>query len=142
MTAFSHIGVCVRDLERSLAFYQEALGFEEVAAFDVGPEFAGLLELDGVRLESRMLVNGGTTIELLHYSAPGTLEAGARRPMNLPGLTHLSFRVDDVEAAAAEIARLGGSVVDGTRTSTGPGLDFVYCTDPDGTRIELMRIGS
>ncbi len=88
-----------------------------------------------------MLVNGGTTVELLYFAAPGTLASTGRRPMNLPGLTHLCFRVDDVAAAAAEVVRLGGTVVDGTSTNLGPGIDFVYCTDPDGTRIELMRLG-
>ena len=64
--------------------------------------------------------------------------------MNQVGLTHLSLRVDDVEAAAATIEALGGSVVRSTRTTLEFGdstLDFLYCTDPDGVRIELMDLG-
>ena len=55
----------------------------------------------------------------------------------MPGLTHLSVRVADVDAAAARVAQTGGSVLDATRTTVGEGAgltDFVYCTDPDGTR--------
>jgi predicted enzyme related to lactoylglutathione lyase len=55
----------------------------------------------------------------------------------------LSIRVDDVEAVAETVERLGGTVVVETRTTfemAGTTLDFVYCTDPDGVRIELMNI--
>jgi predicted enzyme related to lactoylglutathione lyase len=52
----------------------------------------------------------------------------------------LSIRVDDVDAVAEMVERLGGTVVAATRTTFGTTLDFVYCTDPDGVRIELMNI--
>jgi lactoylglutathione lyase len=143
-TGFSHLGICVSDLERSLRFYCEGLGFEEVAAHEVGAEFGGLMELDGLELSSRMIHAGGTTLELLGYASPAVEGDPVRRPMNRLGLTHLSFRVDDLEAVAGRIESLGGHVVSGTRTTLdlgGTALDFVYCTDPDGVRIELMDLG-
>jgi lactoylglutathione lyase len=141
--SFSHIGMCVSDLDRSLRFYREGLGFEPVASHHVGEEFAGLMELDGVDLESRLLRRDGVTIELLAFSNPRPFGARERRPMNQFGLTHLSVRVEDVEAVAGEIERLGGQVVRPTRTRVEAGsfqLDFIYCTDPDGVRIELMDL--
>ena len=145
MTAgFSHLGICVGDLDRSLRFYCQGLGFEEVAAHEVGPEFGGLMELDGLQLSSRMIHNNGATLELLGYGSPAVVGEPARRPMNQLGLTHLSFRVDDLEAVAARIEQFGGQVVSTTRTTLdlgGTALHFVYCTDPDGVRIELMDLG-
>jgi lactoylglutathione lyase len=141
--SFSHLGICVSDLERSVRFYCEGLGFEPVASHEVGPEFAALMEVEGVELESRMLSRDGMTIELLGYRAPGTTGDGSRRPMNQLGLTHLSLRVDDVDGLAATIEALGGTVVPATRTTfdlPGARLDFLYCTDPDGVRIELMDL--
>ena len=140
----SHIGICVSDLESSLHFYVDGLGFEVVGSHDVGEEFADLMELDGVRLRSRMIRRDGVTLELLDYVTPGTTGAAERRPMNQLGLTHLSLRVDDVESVAATIESLGGKVVRATRTTFTFGeasLDFLYCTDPDGVRIELMDLG-
>jgi catechol 2,3-dioxygenase-like lactoylglutathione lyase family enzyme len=140
VTTYSHVGICVSDLDRSLRFYCEGLGFEAAEAHTVGQEFGGLLEIDAVHLESRFIRRGGVALELLWFAEPGHTGPSDRRPMNQLGLTHLSFRVDDVGAAAAALAALGGTVHEHTRTTFGPTLDFVYVTDPDGTRIELMRL--
>ena len=143
--SFSHFGICVTDLERSYRFYCEGLGFEPVETHRVGPEFGTLMELDDVDLESRMIRRDGVTVELLGFHSPPVIGPDTRRPMNQLGLTHLSLRVDDVEAVAATVEALGGSVVRGTRTSVDLGqvqLDFLYCTDPDGVRIELMDLPS
>ena len=142
-TAFSHVGVCVSDLERSRRFYCGGLGFDEVGSHHVGDEFASLMEVPGVDVDSVMLARDGVTVELLRFRAPGHVGEPLRRSMNRLGLTHLSFRVDDVDAAASAIERAGGAVIGGTRTRfdvAGTALDFVYCTDPDGTRIELMHL--
>jgi lactoylglutathione lyase len=133
----------VSDLERSVRFYREGLGFELVDSHRVGDEFGSLMELAEVRLQSRFMRRDGASIELLYFETPGHTGEAVRRPMNQLGLTHLSVRVDDVDAVAATIEALGGTVVHPTRTVIGDGqahLDFVYCTDPDGVRIELMKL--
>ena len=122
----SHIGICVSDLATSLRFYCEGLGFEEVASHEVGEEFAALMEIDGVRLRSRMIRRDGVTLELLDYEAPGTTGSAERRPMNQLGLTHLSLRVADVGSVAATIESLGGAVVRPTRTT----VDFAVPFSP------------
>ncbi len=141
--ALSHLGICVSDLGRSLAFYCDGLGFVEVDSHHVGEEFGALMEVEGVDLQSRMVRRDGVTVELLCFDSPGHLGEPVRRPMNQLGLTHLSLRVDDVEAIASAIESLGGTVLAGTRTTFDFGdarLDFLYCTDPDGVRIELMDL--
>ena len=141
---FSHIGICVSDLDRSLRFYCDGLGFVAAESFTIGNDFARLMDLEGVDLRSQYIRREGLSIELLSFVSPPTLGEAIRRPVNQLGLTHLSFRVDDVDAVAADIASLGGAVHDETRTTFelggGQVMDFVYCTDPDGTRIELMNL--
>ena len=139
----SHVGVCVADPDRALRFWRDGLGFVPTHSFEVGAEFGGLMELDGVALRSQFLRRDGVTIELLHFTAPPAEGGGARRPVNRLGFTHLSVRVADVDAAAARVTQTGGTVLHHTRTTLGEGdglMDFVYCTDPDGTRVELMRL--
>jgi glyoxylase I family protein len=141
---FSHFGICVRDLERSLRFYCEALGFEKAETHDVGPEFAALMDLDDVAMTSQFIRRDGTAIELLAFTTPEPIGPAERRPVQQLGLTHLSFRVADVDATAARMVALGGTRVDSSRTTIdfgGTPLEFVYCTDPDGTRVELMDLG-
>ena len=140
MTSFSHFGICVSDLERSLRFYCEGLGFVPTQLHEVGPEFGRLMEIDGVSVRSQFLRRESLLVELLFYVAPGHVGPAERRPVNQLGLTHLNFRVDDVDAVAATLRELGGTVLEHTRTTFAPEMDFVYCTDPDGTRIELMKL--
>jgi lactoylglutathione lyase len=137
----SHVGLCVAELERSLRFYRDGLGLREVSALDLdGEPAATLLELPGVALQARYLERDGAVLELLHYPRPGVLE-GAVRPMNAPGLSHLSFQVDDLDAAAARLVALGGRLLAHTRIEN-PRLRSraVFLTDPDGTRIELVEM--
>jgi len=138
--SFSHFGICVSDLDRSLRFYTEGLGFEPTEHFQIGAEFGTLMEIEGVAVRSQFLRRDHLSIELLFYDAPGHVGEPVRRPVNQLGLTHLNFRVDDVDEVAARLRSLGGTVLDHTRTTFGPDMDFVYCTDPDGTRIELMKL--
>jgi catechol 2,3-dioxygenase-like lactoylglutathione lyase family enzyme len=140
---FSHFGICVSDLDRSLRFYCQALGFEKAESHTIGSEFAALMDLPEVAVTSQFIRKGSTAIELLAFSEPEPFGDKSRRAVNQLGLTHLSFRVADVEETAAAIVALGGSRVESSRTTIdfgGTPLEFVYCTDPDGVRVELMDL--
>lgn len=141
VTKLSHHGLCVSDLERSLAFYRDGFGFREISRMTFGD--AGtqrLLGLPNARLEAVYLRRDGCTLELLHFPQPGTHLRDGPRPMNRVGLTHLSFLVDDLEATLAELSALGAGVLVESRLDGGAdGPQVVFVTDPDGTRIELVQ---
>jgi catechol 2,3-dioxygenase-like lactoylglutathione lyase family enzyme len=137
----SHVGLCVSDLERSLAFYRDALGFREVSALEVsGAETDRLLELEGVELRAVYLERDGARIELLCFDSPPSSAEPTRRPLNRLGLTHLSLRVDDLDAAIRAVERAGGSCLEATRIEN-PRFETraVFVVDPDGQRIELLQ---
>ncbi len=143
-TTFSHFGICVSNLERSLRFYCGALGFEPAESHAIGSEFARLMDLPDVAVTSQFIRRGATDIELLAFIEPVPFGSKERRAVNQLGLTHLSFRVADVEETAERIVELGGTRVESSRTTIdfgGTPLEFVYCTDPDGVRVELMDLG-
>lgn len=141
---FSHLGICVSDIERSMRFYCDGLGFTPGVRHTIGNEFARLMELEEVSLQSQFIHHGEVAIELLFYMKPGHHGSTDRRSLTQLGLTHLNLRVDDVDAVADKVREQGGQVYEATRTTfpgqDGPLMDFVYCTDPDGVRIELMRL--
>jgi catechol 2,3-dioxygenase-like lactoylglutathione lyase family enzyme len=142
----SHVGICIDDLERSVRFYRDGLGFEEGVCYKVGNEFAASLEVEGdgdVVVTSQFLHQASLTVELLYYEAPPTVGVPSTN-RNRRGLTHLSFEVDDVDAAAERLRDYGGQVVEGTRFGAGDptGVQIIFLADPDGNRVELMHLPS
>lgn len=144
MTGFSHVGVCVTDLDRSTRFYCEGLGFRELFTFPMGPEVEATMGVPGSRFRSRMLVRDDVRVELLAWDEPVVAEPDGMRPMTRTGLTHLCFRVDDPAAVLAAVEAAGGRPLPATRSvlpgagEGGRDVELVYVLDPDGTRIELM----
>ena len=137
----SHLGICVSDVEASLRFYRDALGFEVKSELEVkGEPSDTLLRLRDVALRAVYLRRDGLTIELLHYASPGHVGDGKPRAMNALGLTHLSLRVDDLDAIAADLSARGFALLDDTRVDS-PQLRAraIFATDPDGTLIELVE---
>ncbi len=136
----SHLGLCVGDLERSLRFYCDGLGFTEAEGYDLDEQMLdGLdraLEVSRpVRLRSQMITNGELKIELLHFAEPAPTGTPSDSRGRI-GFTHLSFFVEDVDRVASALESLGGRILTGTRTQLG--YEVVFVADPDGARVELM----
>ena len=129
----THIGLGVSDLGRSLRFYRDLLGFRPVHELEVEGEPADtLLRLNDVKLRAAYL-------ERDHFARPPA-PPPRRRPMHEHGLTHLSFRVADLDAALAALRAAGERVLDETliRVPTS-GVAACFVTDPDGQLIELVQ---
>jgi catechol 2,3-dioxygenase-like lactoylglutathione lyase family enzyme len=138
----SHLGLCVSDLDASRRFYCDGLGFSPAEGFELtSAELDGLadsLEVDGpVSLTSQFVTLGDLKVELLAFRDPAVGGQPSWR-RNQRGLTHLSFYVDDVDAAARHLTQFGGTVLDETRSNLG--VDVVFLADPDGVRVELMAL--
>jgi lactoylglutathione lyase len=98
------------------------------------------LEVAEPTLHGHYIALGDVTLELLWFEHPGHVGEPVRRPMNQLGLTHVALRVDDLNLVTQRIREFGGTVLEDTR------VDFelphakgstVFCTDPDGTRLEI-----
>jgi len=137
----THIGICVADLERSIRFYRDLLGFAHLSELQVaGEPTSTLLQLDNVVLRAVYLERDGMRIELLHYGSPGHEGSGDPQPMNRLGLTHLSLRVDNLSLLLAELRRSEVRILDTTRIDIPTfAAAAVFITDPDGTLIELVQ---
>ncbi len=140
MTAtISHIGICCADIEQSVRFYTQALGFEQVRVIDpIGPPYDALAEVPGTTFCAHYMQCGAVTIELIGFPDSAVSGAAERRPMNRRGFTHMTLVVDSVDASAEQIERCGGRVHRETRIDS-PFGPMVFCTDPDGVRIELIQ---
>ena len=132
--AFNHVGHCVTDIDRSERFYVDVLGFSVDRSLTVPDDpSAQLLRIaKPVNLTARYLSRDGFVLELMTFDRPGNPPAAAR-VVNEPGLTHMSFCVDDVAATAARAVEYGGSVLEDTDLGVA-----VFIRDPDGQLIELL----
>lgn len=137
----THIGICVSDMERALRFYRDLLGFREAYDLHVeGEPTDTLLRLRGVVLDAFYLERDGFRIELLRFESPAA-PPPRTRVLNEHGLTHLSFRVADLEATIAALRAAGERVVEETVIRM-PEFGAAACliADPDGQLIELVQV--
>jgi catechol 2,3-dioxygenase-like lactoylglutathione lyase family enzyme len=137
----SHVGICVSDWRQSLRFYHDVLGFRYLHELEVAGEPASrLLQLEKVELRAVYLEREGVRIELLHYEQPGVVAGPVPRPLNQLGFTHLSLRVDDLDAMLLELREAGVEILDATRIEIPAAhVKAAFICDPDGALIELVQ---
>lgn len=138
---FSHIGIAVTDLDRSIRFYSDVFGFAELYRLDFKDnEVAATMEQEGA-FRSAMLLRDDVRIELLQW-VDVPVSGGGKKPMTELGFTHLSFRVEGIDDLTDAVIAAGGAVHPQTLSHVGPEgtaqTALLYYTDPDGTRIEVM----
>ncbi len=140
--ATDHTGITVSDLERSLAFWRDVLGFElSHRAHQTGELAAEITGVSGAEILIAVLKAPGHKIELLEYRASADRKHFQPRPCDV-GSLHVALTVDDLDAVLETIAASGWKSAGQPQTLTvGPntGKRVIYVRDPDGTTIELMQ---
>jgi lactoylglutathione lyase len=136
-TVFNHVGLCVKDRERSRRFYEGLLGFQfwwEIEPPD--DRTAQLVQLSGpLGTHATYLVRDGFVLELIDYSKR-EVHAGAQRVMDQVGLTHISFSVSNLAGVLEKVDEFGGTVVGATVSDAS-----AMIRDPDGQLLELLSDG-
>jgi lactoylglutathione lyase len=117
-----HTRYRVNDLEKTVNFYKDVLGLEEIRRHK-SPRGSELVFLKAPGSEE--------LIEICSYPASGPVVVG-------PDLTHLAFEVEDLEKFAKEAAAKGYPLSDGPTTSTS-GSVFAFIDAPEGYEIELIQ---
>lgn len=117
-----HTRYRLNDLERSVRFYKDILGLEEIRRHK-SPRGSELVFLKSAGSEE--------TIELCHFPNSGAVEVQ-------PDLTHLAFEVSSLEEFGKHLAAHGLKYSDGpTMRETGGGFAFIDA--PEGYEIELIQ---
>ncbi len=140
--AADHTGITVANLERSLAFWRDVLGFELSHRPHQRGELAHQITgVSGAEISIAVLKGYGHKIELLEYLEPSDREHFHPRPCDV-GSVHVAFVVDDLDAVLGSITASGWKAAGHPQTlNAGPnaGKRVVYVRDPDGTTIEFMQ---
>ena len=117
-----HTRYRVNDLGKTIAFYKDVLGLEEVRRHK-SPRGSELVFFKAPESEEQ--------IEICSFPSSGPVQVQ-------PDLTHLAFEVDSLEEFGKHLAKLGLKYSDGpTRTSTGS--VFAFIDAPEGYDIELIE---
>ncbi len=141
--AADHTGITVNNLERSLSFWRDLLGFElSHRAHQKGELAEEITGVPGAEISLAVLKTPtGHKIELLEYLAPADRKHLRPRPCDV-GSAHIALTVDNLDAVLEAIAAFGWDTAGTPQTlQSGPnaGKRVVYVRDPDGTTIELMQ---
>lgn len=136
-----HIGIPVSDMQRSLAFYKETLGFEPLfIAQGEGDALSEAVGVPNANLSFSFLQAGNTIVELLQYHTP---IGRAQDRMNCDvGAVHIAFEVDDIEDAYKRLTAKGIKFnAPPMHIGSGPleGCAFAYFPDPDNVQLELFQ---
>jgi lactoylglutathione lyase len=117
-----HTRYRVNDLERTVKFYRDVLGLEEIKRHK-SPRGSELVFLQAP--------GSAEQIEITHFPGSGPVQVQ-------PDLTHLAFEVDDLAAFGKHLAAHGIQFSDGPITgSSGSVLAFIDA--PEGYEIELIQ---
>ncbi|HEV3271504.1 MAG TPA: VOC family protein [Candidatus Methylacidiphilales bacterium] len=122
ITRLLHTRYRVNDLEKTVAFYRDVLGLQEVSRH-ASPRGSTLVFFKAPGSEEQ--------IEICHYPKSGPVVVQ-------PDLTHLAFEVDDLDAFAKEAVAKGYPLSDGP-TVTGSGSKIAFIDGPEGYEIELIE---
>jgi catechol 2,3-dioxygenase-like lactoylglutathione lyase family enzyme len=141
--AADHTGITVSNLERSLAFWRDVLGFElSHRPHQTGELASEITGVAGAEISIAVLKGYGHKIELLEYLAPADRKRSDLRPCDV-GSVHVAFTVDNLDAILNTIAASGWKAAGKPQTiKVGPntGKRVVYVRDPDGATIEFMEM--
>jgi lactoylglutathione lyase len=123
VTKLLHTRMRLNDLERSVKFYEQALGLK-VTRRHTSPR--------GAQLAFIATPNSAEEIELCQ------MPPGAEPVKVQPDLMHLAFEVEDLGKFAAELTKKGFALSDGP-TKTGSGSVIAFIDAPEGYEIELIQ---
>ena len=149
--AIDHVNIVVSDLERSVRFYTEVLGFRKTADVQMeGDWIEAIVGLRGVKglVAFVELPGGGPRIELLQYVTPSGAVLPENSRANTQGLRHIAFRVEDIASFANRLRAAGVTLFSkpvlvpaGVVKFAAGDKRLLYFLDPDGVILELAEYG-
>lgn len=141
ISAIRHTGLVVADLERSLHFWCNVLGFKLVKQMDEsGPHIDAMLGLHDVRVTTaKLAAPDGNLIELLHFlSHPGQPRWDGK-PYST-GFTHIALTVEDLDKLVIRLTQEGVSFPAPPQCSPDGFVKVIYAQGPEGLLLELVEV--
>lgn len=138
---FHHVGVSVTNIDRSIAFYRDLLGMEQLCeVFPFGGEqFEAIMDIPGVG--GRMCMMGRNSLQLELFEFANSKPRDAAYPVSDRGYSHFGIIVDDIDAAYEKLRAADVPIHCPVVTFNQGSMRAAYCRDPDGNVFEIMQPG-
>jgi len=127
-----HIGIAVHSLDETITFYRDMLDMA----------LLGIEEVAEQKVKVAMLQVGESKIELLEPTSPDSPVARFLEK-NGPGVHHLAYEVEDIDAAIVKLERDGARMIDRTPRNGAHGtrIAFIHPKSSNGVLTELCQMG-
>jgi catechol 2,3-dioxygenase-like lactoylglutathione lyase family enzyme len=138
-----HVGIVVDDLAAATEFFAELGLVLQGRAHVEGRSVDRVVGLEGVRAEIAMMQapDGNGRLELSKFHSPSHQGDNRHAPANTPGIRHVSFAVEDIDAVVAGLQARGAELV-GELERYEDSYRLCYVRGPEGIIVELAeRIG-
>ena len=138
--SLEHVGLSVADLERSIAFYRDVLGFTLTRIVESPPAMplGDVVGLPGCAARIAHLQLGGTMLEVFEYHDPQGRPIPSDRTQADRGFIHIGLRSSDTRADHARLAARGVRFIHDP-IEFRPGVWIAYFQGPDGEVYEIRQ---
>jgi len=140
-TAIRHVGLVVADLEKSLKFWCETMGFVVSRQMEEsGSHIDAMMGLKDVRVTTaKLAAPDGNLLELLCFHSHPDKQHWEGKPYST-GFTHIALTVQDLEETLRRLKLVGASVPAEPQLSPDGQVKVIYASGPEGVLLELVEV--
>lgn len=136
-----HVGIVVNDLEKSIHFWQELIGFKAVSDnIEPSPYIEELLSLNATNLRTlKFSDKKGFIIELLKFNSSNK-ESDWQGDLSTTGLTHIALTVENIEKIVNRLNEFNYTSLSKIMKSPNGQVKVVFINGPENLKLELVEV--
>jgi catechol 2,3-dioxygenase-like lactoylglutathione lyase family enzyme len=136
-----HVGIVVKDLEKSIHFWQELIGLKVISDnIEPSPYIEELLSLNAANLRTvKFSDNNGFIVELLKFASPSN-NPDWQGDLSTTGLTHIALTVENVEELVRKLSEFSYASLSKIMKSPNGQVKVVFINGPENLKLELVEV--
>ena len=137
MIGIRHVGLIVKDIEKSLTIYRDIFGFmPKIDQIEQGDFYEHLTGNKSVVARTcKCYSDNGTCIELIEYQRESMVER--KKELVCEGFNHIALDVDDIENIYSNLVKLGITFIKEPKFNNEETAKVAFCKDFEGNYLEL-----